>query len=188
MYWPAHYLVDKDGIIRQVHFGEGAYMETENAIRELLNLPPLAEKEALVKQRPMTPETYLGNKRASMYALDQSVKPTPDTVRLRGKWKKEAESITSESDDSFLDLNFLATRVYLVLGGHSESPIQVFLDDKPLPKEYFTKDMNAQGEIVVDMPRKYDIVNLHGDYGRHIVSLKIPKGISAFAFTYGDEP
>ena len=35
-YWPAKYLVDKDGLIRYHHFGEGAYEETELWIRGLL--------------------------------------------------------------------------------------------------------------------------------------------------------
>ena len=34
--WPAKYLIDKDGYIRYTHFGEGAYIETEQVIRELL--------------------------------------------------------------------------------------------------------------------------------------------------------
>ena len=35
-YWPAEYLIDKDGVVRYTHFGEGAYAETEEVIRELL--------------------------------------------------------------------------------------------------------------------------------------------------------
>ena len=35
-YWPAKYLVDKEGVVRYNHFGEGAYLETEETIRELL--------------------------------------------------------------------------------------------------------------------------------------------------------
>ena len=35
-YWPAKYLIDKDGVIRYQHFGEGAYDETEEMIRKLL--------------------------------------------------------------------------------------------------------------------------------------------------------
>ena len=35
-YWPAKYLIDKDGIIRYTHFGEGDYAETEEQIRKLL--------------------------------------------------------------------------------------------------------------------------------------------------------
>ncbi len=35
-YWPALYLIDKNGRIRYVHIGEGAYAETETAIQALL--------------------------------------------------------------------------------------------------------------------------------------------------------
>ena len=35
-FWPAKYLIDRDGFIRYTHFGEGAYDETEMKIRELL--------------------------------------------------------------------------------------------------------------------------------------------------------
>ena len=35
-FWPAKYLLDKDSVIRYRHFGEGAYDETEEQIRDLL--------------------------------------------------------------------------------------------------------------------------------------------------------
>ena len=35
-YWPAKYLIDKDGILQYTHFGEGAYAETEAKIRSFL--------------------------------------------------------------------------------------------------------------------------------------------------------
>jgi len=35
-YWPRKYLVDSEGYIRYDHIGEGGYLETENAIRNLL--------------------------------------------------------------------------------------------------------------------------------------------------------
>ncbi len=35
-YWPALYLIDKQGHIRYVHIGEGGYKETENNIQALL--------------------------------------------------------------------------------------------------------------------------------------------------------
>jgi thiol-disulfide isomerase/thioredoxin len=41
-FWPAWYLIDADGFVRYKHFGEGAYGETEEKIRELL-----AEKERI---------------------------------------------------------------------------------------------------------------------------------------------
>ena len=35
-FWPAKYLIDRDGYIRYTHFGEGRYEETEQWIRKLL--------------------------------------------------------------------------------------------------------------------------------------------------------
>lgn len=35
-FWPAKYLVDAEGIVRYTHFGEGAYLDTEEQIRKLL--------------------------------------------------------------------------------------------------------------------------------------------------------
>ncbi len=35
-YWPAKYLIDRNGVIQYRHFGEGKYAETEEWIRELL--------------------------------------------------------------------------------------------------------------------------------------------------------
>ena len=37
-YWPAVYLVDRDGHLRFPHFGEGAYEQTERAIQQLLGV------------------------------------------------------------------------------------------------------------------------------------------------------
>jgi thiol-disulfide isomerase/thioredoxin len=38
-YWPALYLIDKTGNIRYTHIGEGAYQDTEQAIKTLLAEP-----------------------------------------------------------------------------------------------------------------------------------------------------
>jgi cytochrome c biogenesis protein CcdA/thiol-disulfide isomerase/thioredoxin len=35
-YWPAHYFIDTQGRIRRIHFGEGDYRESEDALRSLL--------------------------------------------------------------------------------------------------------------------------------------------------------
>lgn len=36
-YWPTLYLIDKWGNIRYIHYGEGNYQQTEEAIRTLLS-------------------------------------------------------------------------------------------------------------------------------------------------------
>ncbi len=185
-YWPAHYLIDQNGRIRYVHFGEGGYVETENAIRELLNMATVNKPEPVPSHRPISPETYLGLLRVEG-SYTSEITPrfnqilsynykTPlgkYQVGLKGPWKVEHEQIIAEGDDSYLDLNFLGRQVYLVLSGKSGVPLKVTLDGKPA------------GEITIDADRKYDIVST--TYGEHIVSIEVPKGISAYAFTFGDE-
>jgi len=182
-YWPAHYLIDRQGNLRSFHFGEGGYVETENEIRSLLGLKPEEKEEPSPFKRPMTPETYLGMSRGRSYVGEISLKKdqivdyhyTPplqnDTVALNGKWLAENERITSKSDSSFLEGSFLATKVYLVLSGTSSKPVRVFIDGK------------FDHEFKMDGARKYDIASV--PYGRHAISLSIPEGISAYAFTFG---
>ena len=38
--WPTALLLDRRGVVRHVHIGEGAYEETEELIRRLLAEPP----------------------------------------------------------------------------------------------------------------------------------------------------
>lgn len=199
-YWPAHYLIDQEGIVRQVHFGEGKYGETENAIRQLLGLSPMAieTKEEVVHMR-LTPETYLGYQRGKAYTAKTSLSqdqttdypftghPGLDQVALQGPWQVKAENIIARGTNSILEIKFQANRVYLVLGGQSTTPIKIDLDGKELPQENRTSDMNSQGEIVVNGPRKYDIVNMKGKDGAHLLTLHIPEGVSAYAFTFGEE-
>jgi hypothetical protein len=133
--------------------------------------------------RRISPETYLGKSRAQNYKMKIISGETADytyseplkrnQVGLKGLWRAENEFIESESDESYLDLDFLATRVYLVLAGSSNVPMEVLLDGKPY------------GQIDIDGDRKYDIVS--APYDQHQLSLKVPKGVKAYAFTFGDE-
>ena len=74
-YWPALYFVDKEGVIRDHHFGEGRYEESERSLQELLGvqreLVPVegvgVEAEA-DWEHLFTPETYLGQDRSESFA------------------------------------------------------------------------------------------------------------------------
>lgn len=199
-YWPAHYLIDQKGVIREVHFGEGNYVQTENAIRALLGLAPIAKAEPKGETRlGQTPETYLGYERAEQYIPELEIKPDqtanfnfknspgPDQVALRGAWHIGPQSISSQGEESMLQINFQAMYVYLVMNGKSAKPVMVLLDGKPLPKKNYTGDMNQDGQILIDQPRKYDIVDLKDKFERHQLTLIVPKEVSAYAFTFGSE-
>jgi cytochrome c biogenesis protein CcdA/thiol-disulfide isomerase/thioredoxin len=184
-YWPAHYLIDQVGNIRMVHFGEGGYIETENAIRALLGLSPKMLQEIPKKILPMTAETYLGVARSERYTPEIKLMPNQivqynytselanDEVGLKGPWKAEDEYIEAEGDDSYIALNFQAKQLYLVLAGKSSQPLDVSLDGKPIH------------QFIVDSEGKYNIANTA--YGRHLLSLKVPKGIRAYVFTFGTD-
>src|SRR5258708_2230613 len=111
-----------------------------------------------------------------------------DSVGLKGSWQINKEYIQSQKDGSSVSLDFAANQVYLVMDkapNATQSKISVTMDGQPLPQKYWTKDMDASGQIIVDSPRKYDIVDLKGDYGRHVIELTFPNGAMPFVFTFG---
>src|SRR5919204_4378496 len=68
-YWPAEYLIDRRGHVRETHFGEGSYFDTEAHIRELLGLRegPAQHVADETPTEVMTPESYLGYDRIDRY-------------------------------------------------------------------------------------------------------------------------
>ena len=69
-YWPAEYMLDRNGHVRHVHFGEGEYDQTEGLIRKLLGASDVAETKVpdVVATGYNTPESYLGYKRLDRYS------------------------------------------------------------------------------------------------------------------------
>ena len=67
-FWPAKYLIDKDGVIRYKHFGEGAYAETETKIRELLEEAgaDLSQLDADLPVDQAVDHSYLANPSAQI--------------------------------------------------------------------------------------------------------------------------
>jgi thiol-disulfide isomerase/thioredoxin len=77
-YWPAVYLVDRDGRVRFHHFGEGAYEESEQAIQRLLGVDEETVRvdagglaEAADWNTLRSPETYVGHARGERRSSDQ---------------------------------------------------------------------------------------------------------------------
>ena len=196
-YWPAHYLINQNGIIVKTHFGEGNYVEMENAIRALLNIPPCKKTEECAFAKTVTPETYLGFERADRYqpelhvqknvpATYQSTQPLgDDQVGLVGTWTIAADHIHSEKNNGEIILNFIARHVYLVMQSDKTQHINVLLDGKPIPEKYWGADANKNGNIEINKPRMYEILNLKEDYGRHTLTLQCPSDIDAYVFTFG---
>jgi thiol-disulfide isomerase/thioredoxin len=74
-YWPALYFADAEGIIRDHHFGEGRYEQSERVIQRLLGVERklvsavgLGVEAAADWDHLQTPETYLGYERSEHFA------------------------------------------------------------------------------------------------------------------------
>jgi hypothetical protein len=53
-YWPALYFVDRDGVIRDHHFGEGRYEQSESVIQRLLDVEQPVAEVAIAAEPPET--------------------------------------------------------------------------------------------------------------------------------------
>lgn len=181
-FWPAHYLIDQSGEVRQVHYGEGAYDQTEQLIRQLLGMGPVGSASAAPAQSTAdrTPETYLGYDRAqSVVNLKASAFDTEadytaprigrDQVALDGQWTVEGQRVVAGENASII-LRYYAHDVHLVLGGEGT----VVLDE------------GSSGVSTVKVsgaPTLYDLT-AHAPQQRTL-ELRIPPGVSAYAFTFG---
>src|SRR5690242_5912456 len=134
-YWPAHYLIDADGKIRHIKFGEGDYDVTENLIRQLLSqsnkaarLPSAVDAPDTTPTSPLTPETYLGVRTVANYGgqgpydrgtttFDYPAQLPDDTFALRGRWTLGDQAVTADDNGGAIALNYHAHNVYLVVGG-----------------------------------------------------------------------
>ncbi|PIE19286.1 MAG: hypothetical protein CSA64_05255 [Arachnia propionica] len=194
-YWPAKYLIDRDGNIRYVHFGEGDYDETENAIRALLGESgPAAEQPSdPMRHTPgQSPETYLGTERASGFRGSPGLQAgetsyQPDTNiglnewTLAGTWQVDDEAITAQADDAQLSYRFTGQGMFLVLDGPPGSSVQVTLEGAGDPGGADAES----GTVSIDSARLYHLVQLPQATDGTTVTLQFSKGVSAHAFTFG---
>ncbi len=160
-YWPAKYLIDRNGAIQYTHFGEGSYGNTEAKIQELLKqihphvtLPPVMEAlrpedtEGAVCY-PSTPELYAGALRGSLGSqpagnsdpLYQDPGNHEDGVLYaRGAWAQGPESLVharqTASPQDYVALKYHALGANAVLKPERGKPIRLYVeqDGNPLAK------------------------------------------------------
>ncbi len=197
-YWPAKYFIDKDGLIRYTHFGEGNYDESEKVIQELL-------KETGVENMPnninnpqyqvyaKTPETYLGYGRIENFVSKEAILRdqistysipkilSDNEFAYDGSWNVMEEYANPQKGAKLL-INFEAKEVFLVMKTLiPAATVKVFVDDK---MQYFTQD-NQNGIVNVEADRLYKLISLPKS-GKHILRLEFDNSnIQLFAFTFG---
>jgi cytochrome c biogenesis protein CcdA/thiol-disulfide isomerase/thioredoxin len=184
-YWPAKYLIDREGHVRYYHFGEGEYDETEEAIRELLASRGVSVPSAsgLVDDAPrglVTPESYLGYQRLDRYAGTpvvqdreaQYVLPVAlgdNQLSYGGRWTVEDERAVA-GRDARLRLDYRARDVFLVLTGRGS--VEVLVDGE------------RERRVSVSGDRLYTLVE-RDELGDHQLDLRFTPGVAAYAFTFG---
>jgi len=181
-YWPAEYLIDRQGHVRHTHFGEGEYGATEALIRRLLGAKG-AHARQVADATPtgiITPESYLGYARLQNYV---GRNPVPDqfaqyafpkdipanTLAYAGDWRVGPQLITA-GRDARVRLHFQARDVYIVMGGHGT--VRAFVDGKPAR----TIRVDAQRLYTVRAsPKETDAT----------LELQFTPGVQAYSFTFG---
>lgn len=132
-YWPAHYLIDAQGTLRAIKYGEGGYEITEQQIRDLLReanpqiqLPEASDVAEAPRARDRSPETYLGTKRSEHYqglgpyqqgtATFEPLDPSPGHYTLGGQWTLTPEYIEA-GPGATLTVDYAALQMQVVVEG-----------------------------------------------------------------------
>lgn len=184
-YWPAKYLIDKEGTIVYTHFGEGSYQETENIIRQLLELDQMTEKTAeTVPYGVGSPEMYFGLERMSNLSSEQTALPRTqqytfpttidlNTFALEGEWQFNDESVKLISQTGKIKLRFAAGKVFMVASAPTEPQLKILVDG------------TAQEDVAVTTSKLYTLFN-STDNREHEIEIQITgKDFEAFTFTFG---
>jgi thiol-disulfide isomerase/thioredoxin len=183
-YWPALYFVETEGIIRDQHFGEGRYEQSERVIqrllgveRELVSVEGIGVEAAADWDHLRTPETYLGSGRNERF----------NHWALAGEWTIGPENVVLDRAGGSIACRFHARDAHLVLSPGAQEPIpfRVVLDgEAPGPSGGVDVDENGNG--VLRDGRMYQLVR-QGDAvrDRTLEITFFEAGAEAYAFTFG---
>jgi thiol-disulfide isomerase/thioredoxin len=191
-YWPALYFVDADGIIRDEHFGEGRYEESERVIQSLLGIkrePVSVEGQGVEAEADWshlrTPETYLGNARG-----ERSASPGRLPLNhwaLAGEWTIGSENVVLEKPGGSIAFRFHARDAHLVLSARAREPIplRVLLDGEA-PGPSHGVDVDSDGTGVLQEGRLYQLVRQPDVVRERTLEITfLEPGAEAYAFTFG---
>jgi thiol-disulfide isomerase/thioredoxin len=195
-YWPALYFVDAEGLIRDQHFGEGRYEESERVIqqllgveRELVSVEGQGVEKAADWDHLRTPETYLGYARSDQPA---SRREAPGDLLLNhwtlvGEWTVESENVVLERAGGSIAFRFQARDAHLVLspGEREPIPFRVLVDGEP-PGPSHGEHVDEEGNGLLGDGRMYQLLREPGAVrGRTLEITFLEPGAEAYSFTFG---
>jgi thiol-disulfide isomerase/thioredoxin len=194
-YWPAVYLVDRDGRVRFHHFGEGSYEETEQAIQQLLGVDEETVHvdagglaEAADWDTLGSPETYLGHARGERRSDQRAGGLTLNHWALAGEWSVTEEAAVLEAAPGSIAYRFQARDLNLVLtppASGAPARFAVLLDGQP-PGNDHGLDVDEAGEGAVDEPRMYQLVRQRGGAAERDFEITfLDPDVRAYVLTFG---
>jgi hypothetical protein len=205
-YWPALYFVDADGVIRDTHFGEGRYEQSERVIQQLLRVErdPVVVAAVGVEAEAdwdslRTPETYLGYARSEHFAspgrpaFDTSAAyAAPESLPLNhwsldGQWTIRRENVLVEQAGGAIAFRFHARDVHLVLSPGDRPPIPFSVSlDGAAPGVSHGVDVDEDGNGLLVDGRLYQLVRQAGPVVERTVQITFgAPGAEAYVFTFG---
>ena len=193
-YWPALYFADAEGVIRDRHFGEGRYEQSERVIQELLGV----EREAVSVEGTgveaeadwdnlRTPETYLGDARGERRSDDLPGQLRLDHWSLAGEWTVRPEKVVADQAGAGIAFRFHARDAHLVLspGARAPIPFRLLLDGEA-PGPSHGVDADEEGNGLLGEGRLYQLVRQHDGVRDRTLEIEfLEPGAEAYAFTFG---
>jgi hypothetical protein len=193
-------------MIRDQHFGEGRYEESELVIQRLLGVerePACVEglgvEAAADWDHLYTPETYLGYARGEHFASangtasgERRPYELPERLRfnhwaLGGEWTIGPERVVLEQAGGSIAYRFHARDAHLVLsrGAREPIPFRVLLDGEA-PGASHGVDVDEDGNGLLQDARMYQLVREHDEVRQRTLEITfLEPGAEAYAFTFG---
>lgn len=205
-YWPALYFIDREGMIRDMHFGEGRYEESERVLQKLLGISrPPAEVVATGIQAPAdwedlrTPETYLGYQQADRFEPrgDESYderrdyrvpdRLSPNHWALSGTWTMGPECAVADAPGAGVAFRFHARDAHFVMSNGDRGPIpfRVTLDGRA-PGDAHGADIDAEGNGILDDGRVWQLIRVPDEVRDRTIEVTfLESGAQGYCFTFG---
>lgn len=186
MYWPAKYLIDRDGYIVHVNFGEGRYQDTEKSIQWALGLSKKIEKEPVREfMLDQSPETYAGflrnqglgsglvcDKKGCSAYVDQE-EHFPNVIYPDGQWEQEKEYLELKKAPGKISFRFNARQVNMVMEPvGKKAKADIFINKK------------KKKSITVDRPAMYTVFQ-DKKYKDRELSVVFKGKVRFYVFTFG---
>ena len=206
-FWPASYLINKDGQIVYTHFGEGNYDKTEQRIQQELaktgakiDMNLASDKVQAVGNAvsAQTPETYLGWSRGTNFVnsgelagnenkdVNFTLKSDLKTNQwsLGGTWNVQNDRIIAGKNAIFR-FNFSAKEVYLVAAPAQNSEAKILLNQNLIDSNLSGKDV-TNSLLKLDSERMYRIISLKDFSSNQTLEMQVTEGSILYVFTFGD--